>query len=106
MGLERPMNQVHRVIRLEVSGGVPSVRDSLSWRLATSIPHCSLVASSATGSYELLVSENGTDASVVVRERVDRMVARLNEFHPSEVPLDIRVTADDTVQPAQRLASA
>ncbi len=105
MALDRPMNGKHGVFRLEVSGGVSSIRDSLSWRLATSIPHCSLIASSAAGSYELLVSENGTDAGVVVRERIGRMVARLNEFHPSEIPLDIRVTAVAD-EPARRLASA
>jgi hypothetical protein len=104
MALDGMINQTHRVVRLEVSGGVSRVRDSLSWRLATGIPHCSFVASDSNGGYELLIAGLGDDAFEVVQERLDRMVDRLNEFHPSEVPLRIAVTVD--APPAQRRASA
>ncbi len=94
-----------RVVRLEVSGGAQRVRDSLSWRLPMGIPQCNLVASDAFGGYELLVSDQGTETYTRVRDRIDRMVARLNEFHPSDVPLRIAVTMDADV-PMKQAANA
>lgn len=105
MSLKSQFDAERRLVRLEVSGGAPRVRDSLSWRLPMGIPQCNLVASDASGSYELLVSDQGADTATVIRDRIDRMVARLNEFHPSDVPLQIAVTVDADM-PLQRAANA
>jgi hypothetical protein len=79
------------VIRLEVTGGGAAVRDSLGWRLANGIPQCNLVAANGNGSLVLLVPAQSAMTRDAVQERIGRMVDRLNEFHPSEIPLRIDV---------------
>ena len=79
------------VITLLVLSGQEQIRESLGWRLGHGFPEFDVIASSGSRLFRLRSPALEPWQVDEVRARVERLVARLNEFHPSEIPLEIEV---------------
>ena len=79
------------VITLLVVSGQEQIRESLSWRLGHGFPEFDVLASSGSRQFRLRSAVLEPRQLDEVRARVERLVTRLNEYHPSEIPLEIEV---------------
>jgi hypothetical protein len=82
------------VITLRVVSGQEQIRESLSWRLGRGFPEFDVIASNGSTQFRLRSAVLEPRQLEDVRSRVERLVARLNEYHPSEIPLEIEVRVE------------
>ncbi|MGH7717538.1 MAG: hypothetical protein ACREON_01670 [Gemmatimonadaceae bacterium] len=82
------------IVTLLVEGGPDEVLESLTWRICRGFPSLDLISSDGDRSYRLRAPAMADGDADGLRERIDRMVARLNEYHPSEAPLTIQVSIE------------
>jgi hypothetical protein len=82
------------VITLSVVSGDDRIRDSLGWRLGHGFPEFDVIASEGSTQFRLRSPELDPNQIAEIRARIDRMVARLNEFHPSWTPLEVAVAVE------------
>ncbi|HET7584680.1 MAG TPA: hypothetical protein VFK13_07230 [Gemmatimonadaceae bacterium] len=81
-------------VRLSVVQGAPAVCDSLPGRLTRGFPEMDVLPGDVPSALMLRPRDDVAGDPAVVCERIGRMVQRLNEFHPSDVPLQVRVSVE------------
>ncbi|HJU64867.1 MAG TPA: GGDEF domain-containing protein [Gemmatimonadaceae bacterium] len=80
-----------RVARISVNGGEDRVRLSLAWRFCSEFRTSDLLASDGPGRYQLLLTSPDAEQAESFRERLQRLVASINEAHPFPDPLTVSV---------------
>ena len=85
------------VLDVAVDGGGEMVRRSLSWRICQALRRSDLIASRGGSQYRILLTSPDAENAEQVAERLAHMACEINERHPDDPPLSVRVaiTADE-----------
>jgi len=83
-----------RVLKLSLSGGDERVRRSLSWRLIRTLRDSDFLASQGANHFEVLLTSPDAEHADTLRSRIRKVIAELNERHPSETPLIVRMEVE------------
>ena len=80
-----------REVTMKVSGGAIRVRRALSWRLCRELRESDLIASGGPGEFHILLTSPDAEYADRVCGRIEQMAADINQRHPDEPPLEVRM---------------
>ena len=80
-----------REVTIRVGGGAVRVRRALSWRLCRELRESDLIASGGPGEFHILLTSPDAEYAERVCGRIERMATEINERHPDEPPLEVRM---------------
>lgn len=89
-----------RVLRVAVDGGDDRILRSLSWHLCRDLRTSDLIASEGSGHYRILLTSPDAENVEAIRQRLEDLVAELNDRYPSDRGLSVRVDVEPP--PAER----
>ena len=88
-------NYAVRVVRIFIDGGEERVRRLVGWRLCRDLRSSDLIASEGLGHYRVLLTSPDAENVQAIANRIEELIAELNETHPSPDPLQVSVSIDD-----------